>query len=1073
MVHGTVKGLLGLISTLVLIILALTAALAYRLDKGPVSLSILTPEIEQALQAPDGSIAVKLDATLLVWNRDSLTLEIHVRGARVITAGQGTVASLPEMSVVLSGPALLHGEVALRAIRLIHPHLHLVRDAQGHFEFGVSGEQTDTGENANGLLQATLQALLAPPGGTSPAGQLRRVEVAAGDLEFVDQALGMNWHAPRTDLVLSRNQQGISGRAHLDLDLDGTIVDLAGDGLYMRGENAIDGRAVWKGLQPPILARLDPALAPLAALQITTDGSVGFRYSLVNQSLAGLHLDAKAGAGTIDGTAWFGMKWPVAGLILRGSLDGDSGQLSLDELRISLPAQATKGAPAAGPVITASGAVTDIANGAKIDASAHIEEIPVDTVKAMWPASLAPNPRTWIVANMSGGTVHQAALKLAAHLPRGGGMGDMVVDKADGEMEGDGITVHYLGALPPVQKASAVALFDQNAMSITVRGGSTAGLAIQGGTILLSGFMNPDQFADISLKIAGPVADALRLIDNKPLRYASALGFDPETVKGDAVTQLDLRFPVANSTTFDKIKLHVHSETSGLAMRHVAFGVDLGDGALALDVDPQGMDVSGKAKLGLIPVDLVWRENFTKAAFRNRYEVSATLDDADRRAVGLDAAPFQAPFLTGPLPTHVVATVNDDGRGEVSMKADLTPVAMRLAGFAWHKDKGEPGTASAQIRLLHNAVAEVPRFALAGPGGLDVQGSVGFEGGLPHRVTLASAKWGRTDLSGAITIKDNGGLAIVVAGDSFDARELLGNARPGEAPPKTEATDATPKMPLTVTGRIGKVWVTDTGALRDVTLALERDTRDWRQVQLDGRVSERKSLHVEIRPAGDGRRNLKITSDDAAAAFRAFDVLPNMRNGVLSVEGHFDDTSPQSPLTGVARVSDYQVVKAPLLARLLTVAALTGAVDVLSGQGIHFSRLEAPFTLADGVLTLKNAHTAGTELGITANGQIDIDHSRLALEGTIVPAYALNSVLGNIPLLGRLFTGGEGGGVFAINYSVKGPMDNPAIGVNPLSALTPGALRGLFDIFRTDSDTQVRAGKPATGNSESAPKPVR
>ena len=69
------------------------------------------------------------------------------------------------------------------------------------------------------------------------------------------------------------------------------------------------------------------------------------------------------------------------------------------------------------------------------------------------------------------------------------------------------------------------------------------------------------------------------------------------------------------------------------------------------------------------------------------------------------------------------------------------------------------------------------------------------------------------------------------------------------------------------------------------------------------------------------------------------------------------------------------------------------------------------------------------------------------LDGTIVPAYLLNSALGNIPVIGELFTGGEGQGIFAATYSVRGPIDDAEITVNPLAALAPGILRDVFLIF--------------------------
>ena len=87
---------------------------------------------------------------------------------------------------------------------------------------------------------------------------------------------------------------------------------------------------------------------------------------------------------------------------------------------------------------------------------------------------------------------------------------------------------------------------------------------------------------------------------------------------------------------------------------------------------------------------------------------------------------------------------------------------------------------------------------------------------------------------------------------------------------------------------------------------------------------------------------------------------------------------------------------------------------------------------------------SGGAIGVTANGVVQLNQDRLDLQGTIVPAYALNSILGNIPVIGSLLLGGEGQGLFAANYQATGSAADPQIRVNPLSALTPGFLRRLF-----------------------------
>ncbi|MDP1670724.1 MAG: hypothetical protein Q8L63_01430, partial [Alphaproteobacteria bacterium] len=66
-----------------------------------------------------------------------------------------------------------------------------------------------------------------------------------------------------------------------------------------------------------------------------------------------------------------------------------------------------------------------------------------------------------------------------------------------------------------------------------------------------------------------------------------------------------------------------------------------------------------------------------------------------------------------------------------------------------------------------------------------------------------------------------------------------------------------------------------------------------------------------------------------------------------------------------------------------------------------------------------------------------------------------------VPVLGKILLGGENEGIFAINYSASGSSDNPDIFVNPLSALTPGFLRKIFELG------------DATAPSEGAAPPTR
>ena len=193
---------------------------------------------------------------------------------------------------------------------------------------------------------------------------------------------------------------------------------------------------------------------------------------------------------------------------------------------------------------------------------------------------------------------------------------------------------------------------------------------------------------------------------------------------------------------------------------------------------------------------------------------------------------------------------------------------------------------------------------------------------------------------------------------------------------------------------------------------------------------------------------------------RALGRFDTIHGGRVVVAGQSDGPLPGHPIEARIDVQDYVIVDAPGLARLLTVASLTGISDLLSGEGIRFDRLLGGFTLDDGVIRTDLIRAYGPALGLTAEGEIDFDTSLTDLRGTLVPAYTVNKILGEIPLLGRLLTGGEGEGLFAVTYRMTGRLAEPDISVNPLSILTPGFLRGMFSGKGRSADGEPLHARP-------------
>ena len=188
---------------------------------------------------------------------------------------------------------------------------------------------------------------------------------------------------------------------------------------------------------------------------------------------------------------------------------------------------------------------------------------------------------------------------------------------------------------------------------------------------------------------------------------------------------------------------------------------------------------------------------------------------------------------------------------------------------------------------------------------------------------------------------------------------------------------------------------------------------------------------------------------DIGALLRALDVRQSrVEGGRGRIGGRVSQAPAGRQWDGEAKLRDLTVRDAPLLARLLTLASFQGLVDAFSGNGLGVERVTVPFVWTSDRLELKQARVVGSGLGARVDGAIDLDAHTLALSGTVAPLYAINRLLGRIPIVGNLMRGENSDAAIAATFSIGGTFADPQISVNPLSALVPGFLRDLLgDLF--------------------------
>jgi len=1063
---------------------------AWRLSSGPISLEFLTPHIERALSAEDGSFAVRLDDTVLTWAGWERTLDVRVLNVRAVGAGGAAAAVVPELSLSFSARALLKGIVAPRSIELHGPSLRVTRHRDGTLEVGL-GQDAEVSDALSGQLLARLAE---EPDEVGPMGYLSRIMVRDADVLIIDRRLDTVWRAPHAEMTLRRDIAGIEGEIALDLEGPGHLTRLVLLGGYQRRTHRLDFGVRFSDLRPATFAGLSPQLAALGAADLPLSGRLLVSLDL-DGDLDALDFEVEGGAGRIDLPAPLEQSVDVTGLSVRGLYRGIDRVLAVERLAVHLGEGGGLVLPAAdghrvpvrsltaranldvrgdrldvasveadlgGPTVAATADILRQGEETRIRAEGILRDVPVDDARLYWPAAWGTDAHTWVTANLSAGRIVEARASVEA-VSRG--TGDVTIAALTGDMRLAGVTVDYLSPMPRAVKVDGTATFNRHRFDIAITGGEVAGLRSREGHLAFTGLDEVDQYLDIDLAIQGPLRNAIRLIDHEPLELASTINIDPERSSGEADTRLKLRFILEKDLTMEQVEVSATSRMREVSVANAILGRGISDGDLDLRVDNRGMVVSGKVRLGTMPGSLEWRRNFDdEAPVRAFYVLRGTVNDRQREEdLGLAFAPFSGDFLSGPVDAEVRWEILPSAQGRMTAKLDLSRARLALPWVGWSKQPGVAGSAEIDLALQGERVIGIPGFTVAAPD-LTARGAVALDAasGVPRRVDLTQIAFGRTDLKGAMQAGADGGWTVSLHGRSFDAAPFLDDVFVDEPDGGADGP------PLSLAVDLDRVWTGPDRSIGQVRGTLARSKGKWRAVTLDGAVKESKTLSVRVEPGKDGNRTLTISSDDAGETLRTFGYYENMVGGTLDIRGAFDDSTRDAPLSGRLAVSDFRIIRAPALAHLVSFLALTGIVDALQGPGLSFAELDVPFTRHDGVLTLKDGRVHGSALGFTASGQIFTHAEVMNVEGTLVPAYAINSALGNIPWVGRLFSGGEkGGGVFAATYKMTGPVENPKVTVNPLSVLAPGVLRRLFGLFEGG---ETAPASPPAGPAEPAPR---
>lgn len=754
----------------------------------------------------------------------------------------------------------------------------------------------------------------------------------------------------------------------------------------------------------------------------------GFEASL-DRCVAGVsesgEISLTGDGGTVARTGYFRKPLAISSLRGTGHLPGKDGEMPV-EIRADVE----------GVRLLARGNIAPAADPAALDLNIELDRLTLETALACWPEPLIPGVRDWIGKHMASGTAVEPRVRIDLEA-RHQDQPELPLTSVEAVIPFENVRLTGLLSLPPVESVAGTARFTARELTADVTGATVSRSTADSGTVRISGLSGSETpVLRVEAALNGPAGD-LRAMTRDLLTRTDAEIPPVEPPDADIRTRIVLELPLGSNPSADAPRLSVDAEPAA----PVRIGtIPLSKAHVEVRFVPAGAEVGGHVTSQGLRIEMtpVPASGLVEGGVR----LAADLAEAEFARLGLPSWVR----VSGRAPAELALRPGEDAPA-FALDADLTPTRLEIPALGWTKVAGVPAALSL-AGAFHSSERRLV-FSEIRLDGTDIDvagtGNVLLDGGEtvlrldpvrigPHRAAL--------ELS-----RTPGQLRVRLTGERVDLRPVLDRLRgavskaprkpygPAKTAGPRNASAAGPAVAVSLD--LDRVFLAGGKALRNLGGEIRRNPSG----RFSGEIRAELGTNAAFRLNAGNDGALSLRAEDAEALLRGLGISENIRGGSLELTAA--PTGPDGfsgPVAGRFVLRDPTVLGAPWLVRLLSAASLVGLVNELRGGGLQFSEVKSGFQYRSNVVAISDGRAEGFAMGLTAEGTVDLGRKTADLEGLVIPFNIVNKFVGAIPLLGKLI----GEGIIATNFRLTGPLDDPDVEIQPLSALPVGAIRDLF-----------------------------
>ena len=694
---------------------------------------------------------------------------------------------------------------------------------------------------------------------------------------------------------------------------------------------------------------------------------------------------------------------------------------------------------------------------------ANIERMDTRTVKQLWPYWIAKQARNWVHENLFGGIVSDGAIRV--FIPQGrmasGLPNSMRLDQNQLQVAFNIQNARFdvAGDIPPVRNADGVLELRGQRLDLKIDDGKAyfpTGRVVQvsNGHFAIPVTNARPLMAELKIDVSGDASAVAELVSYKPINALERTPYKADDFDGGVTAKVDVVFGLIQNQDPPDPDWKVELDLGGVSVGPRIDGVKVTDAKGKMFVDPDKMVFDTDASLDGITGHL----NFTEPLGSDGTSspdrvVRLTMNDKDRAKI--------AAQLNDYIHGTVDVTARLHGEGKQEITADLTKARLSIPWIGWSKGRNIKADASFVLTLSSDGTENsdgganrlpdkitVDDLVIKGEG-FSARGRLVFDKGELTLADISNATLNRNDnFSVRIDLK-KGIYVINVKGKAIDLRssikEFLSESEGSESGSGTSGRVDISVNAAQATGFGNEV-------LDDFKMTYEGKGSTILKLDLSAKTKQGQSVTAKSQHETSGN-TLTLSSGDAGVTARFLDIYDKIQGGMLTANLF---KPANGPYIGTVDIRNFDVVGEERLESLASSRpnggrSLNQAVrqDIPVGH-VRFDHAFARIDKGSGYLKLSDGIARGPLVGFAYQGTVYDTNGNMNITGTFMPAYGLNRIFGEIPILGAILGNGRDRGLIGITFRLSGTFDEPKLEINPISVIAPGIFRNIFQFQPAD-----------------------